>query len=75
MNSGKLYRSWIRVGSLILFLTLASGFAFGNSLTMLLTSAGGGMFKYTIPDPNVATFSATTLSLTGLALPAALCIA
>lgn len=74
MNSCKLYRSWIRVGSLI-FLTLASGFAFGNSLTMLLTSAGGGMFKYTISDPNVATFSATTLSLTGLALRAALCIA
>jgi hypothetical protein len=42
---------------------------------MLLTSAGGGMFKYTISDPNVATFSATTLSLTGLALRAALCIA
>jgi hypothetical protein len=67
MNDRKLYR-WTRVSSLILFLMLASTFAFGN-LIMQLDSSGGGKFTYHIGDSNAATFTisgTSPVSLTGL---------
>lgn len=65
MNDRKLYR-WIRVSSLILFMTFASAFAFGDALVMELTSHGSGMFTYAVSDPTAASFRLTSLSLTGL---------
>jgi len=48
MDDRKSHRSWIRVGSLILFLTFASALAFADSLRMILTSSGGGKFDYAL---------------------------
>jgi hypothetical protein len=50
MNSRKFYR-WIRVGSLILFLTFASVFAFGDRL--ILASHVGGKYDYEYSTPLV----------------------
>jgi len=48
MNECRLYRNRIRVGRLILFLMLASTFAFGDSSNVVLTSNGAGGFDYAV---------------------------
>ena len=54
--------------TLILFLTFASAFAFGDNLSMVLTSTGGGKFDYEVSNPGLTvTFVAgATISLTAL---------
>jgi len=67
MKHRELYRRSIRVGSLILFLTLASAFAFGESIVLI--SHGAGTFDYGLSVPSgsrVDFFTGQNFSLTGL---------